>query len=46
MVITQTPPRISFAGGGSDFRGFYKYDSGAVLSTTIGKHIYVNEMLP
>ena len=41
MIITQTPLRISFAGGGSDFRGFYKDYGGAVLSTTIDKYIYV-----
>src|SRR5438093_13787939 len=41
MIITQTPLRISFAGGGSDFREFYKDYGGAVLSTTIDKYIYV-----
>lgn len=41
MIITQTPLRISFAGGGTDFRGFYEKDYGAVVSTAIDKYIYV-----
>jgi D-glycero-alpha-D-manno-heptose-7-phosphate kinase len=41
MIITQTPLRISFAGGGSDLREFYKSQGGMVLSTTIDKYIYV-----
>ena len=41
MIITQTPFRISFFGGGSDMRSFYKYKKGKVLSTTIDKYIYV-----
>lgn len=41
MIITQTPLRISFAGGGTDFAGFYKEDGGCVVSTAIDKYIYV-----
>lgn len=41
MIITQTPLRISFAGGGTDFRGFYDRDYGSVVSTAIDKYIYV-----
>lgn len=41
MIITQTPLRISFAGGGTDFRGFYNREYGAVVSTAIDKYIYV-----
>src|SRR4051812_18364956 len=41
IVITRTPLRISFAGGGTDFREFYRKDYGAVLSTTIDKFVYV-----
>lgn len=41
MIITQTPLRISFAGGGTDFRGFYKNDYGAVVSTAIDKFVFV-----
>lgn len=41
MIITQTPLRISFAGGGTDFRDFYERDYGAVVSTAIDKYIFV-----
>jgi len=42
MLITQTPLRISFAGGGTDFREFYgRNGGGAVISTAIDKFIYV-----
>lgn len=41
MIITQTPLRISFAGGGTDFRGFYDKDYGSVVSSAIDKYIYV-----
>lgn len=42
MIITRTPFRISFVGGGSDMEDFYKIHPGAVLSTTINKYIYVS----
>lgn len=41
MIITQTPLRISFAGGGTDFAGFYTKEEGCVLSSAIDKYIYV-----
>ena len=41
MIITQTPLRISFAGGGTDFAGYYEKGSGAVISSAIDKYIYV-----
>ena len=41
MVISQTPLRISFAGGGTDLPAFYDYENGKVLSCTIDKYIYV-----
>ena len=41
MIITRTPFRISFAGGGSDLPSFYRREQGAVLSTTIDKYMYV-----
>jgi D-glycero-alpha-D-manno-heptose-7-phosphate kinase len=41
VIISKTPLRISFAGGGTDFPDFYKETGGAVISTTIDKHIYV-----
>ena len=34
MIITKTPYRISFFGGGSDYPSWYKKNGGAVLSTT------------
>jgi D-glycero-alpha-D-manno-heptose-7-phosphate kinase len=41
MIISRTPLRISFAGGGSDLPSFYTQEQGAVLSTTIDKYIYL-----
>ena len=42
MIITQTPFRMSFFGGGTDIPAFYQKNGGAVLSTTIDKYCYVN----
>ncbi len=41
MIISRTPLRISFAGGGTDLPAFCREEPGAVLSTTIDKYIYV-----
>ena len=41
LIITRTPLRISFAGGGTDLPEFYSRESGAVLSTAIDKFVYV-----
>jgi D-glycero-alpha-D-manno-heptose-7-phosphate kinase len=41
MVISQTPYRVSFAGGGTDLPAFYRREYGAVLSTTIDHHMYI-----
>ncbi len=41
MIISRTPLRISFAGGGSDLPSYYTQHGGAVLSTTIDKYIYI-----
>lgn len=41
MIIVQTPLRISFAGGGTDFGDYYRRDGGCVISTAIDKYIYV-----
>ncbi len=41
MIISQTPYRVSFAGGGTDLPAFYREEPGAVLSVAIGRHIYV-----
>ena len=42
MIITQTPYRMSFFGGGTDFPDFYREHGGAVISTTFDKYCYVN----
>lgn len=42
MIITQTPLRMSFAGGGSDLPAYYRKFGGAVVSTAIDKYVYVN----
>lgn len=41
MVITQTPFRMSFFGGGTDFPGFYEKYGGSVISTTFDKYCFV-----
>ncbi len=41
IVVTRTPLRVSFAGGGTDLPDFYERQYGAVLSTAIDKYIYV-----
>ncbi len=41
MIISQTPLRISFFGGGTDFREFYQEEPGWVLSSAIDKYIFV-----
>lgn len=41
MLITQTPLRISFAGGGTDLESYYRESGGAVLSSAIDKYVYV-----
>ena len=41
IVVTRTPLRVSFAGGGTDLAGFYEQDYGAVFSTAIDKYIHV-----
>jgi D-glycero-alpha-D-manno-heptose-7-phosphate kinase len=42
MIITRTPYRISFVGGGSDLPSFYAKRQGAVVSTTVDKYIYIS----
>jgi D-glycero-alpha-D-manno-heptose-7-phosphate kinase len=42
MIITRTPFRISFFGGGTDFPAWYNKNGGIVLSTTINKYCYVS----
>ena len=41
MIITRTPFRVSFFGGGTDYPGWYLEHGGAVLSTTIDKFCYL-----
>lgn len=41
MIISRTPVRISFVGGATDLRDFYRHKPGKVVSTAINKHIYV-----
>ena len=40
MIITQTPLRISFLGGGTDFPDYYKKYGGSVISMAIDKYVY------
>lgn len=42
MIITKTPFRMSFFGGGTDFPGYYKEHGGAVISTTFDKYCMVS----
>lgn len=42
MIITKTPFRMSFFGGGTDMEDYFKENGGAVLSTTFDKYCYVN----
>lgn len=42
MIITRTPFRMSFFGGGTDMADFYEKYGGAILSTTFDKYCYVN----
>lgn len=41
MIISRTPLRVSFVGGGSDLPAFYLHQPGAVVSTAIDKYIYI-----
>lgn len=42
MIITRTPFRVSFCGGGSDLSEFYEKHEGCVLSTSINKYMYIS----
>ena len=42
MIITKTPFRVSFAGGGSDLADFYEKYDGCVLSTSINRYCYIS----
>lgn len=42
MIITRTPFRVSFFGGGTDYPAWYRQHGGAVLATTIDKYCYIS----
>ena len=42
MIISRTPFRISFFGGGTDYPAWFKDHKGAVLATTINKYCYIS----
>jgi D-glycero-alpha-D-manno-heptose-7-phosphate kinase len=42
MIVTKTPFRISFFGGGSDLPSYYNQSQGMVVSATINKYIYIS----
>ncbi len=41
MIISRTPLRMSFVGGGSDIHAYYHHGYGAVISTAINKYVYI-----
>ena len=41
MIVSKTPLRMSFVGGGSDLPAYYREEEGAVLSTSIDKYMYI-----
>ncbi len=41
MIISRTPFRVSFFGGGTDYAGWYENNKGAILGTTINKYCYI-----
>lgn len=41
MIISRTPLRVSFAGGGTDLKAFYEFEPGTVTSTAINKYVYI-----
>ena len=46
LVVTKTPLRVSFLGGGTDIKYFYKHYGGSVLNCAIDKYVYVNVSTP
>ena len=42
MIITKTPFRVSFCGGGSDLKSFYERQEGCVISATVNKYMYIS----
>ena len=41
MIVSKTPLRMSYVGGGSDLPSYYRQEVGAVLSSSIDKYIYI-----
>lgn len=41
MIISRTPIRVSFVGGGSDIKSYYETNPGAVVTTAINKYVYI-----
>lgn len=41
MIMSRTPLRMSFVGGGTDLPSYYMRESGAVISTSIDKYVYI-----
>ena len=41
MIISRTPYRISFFGGGTDYNKWYESNNGVVISTSINKYSYI-----
>ncbi len=41
MIITRTPFRVSFVGGGTDLADYYRVEAGAVVSTAIDRYMYI-----
>ena len=45
MIIVRTPIRISFVGGGTDFRDYWSKNRGGVISTSIDKYVFAIDFL-
>ena len=41
LILVRSPMRISFVGGGTDTREYYKYNGGSVFSAAINKYVYI-----
>lgn len=46
MIVSRTPFRLSFVGGGTDLKAFYDIEAGAVIGCTISKYVYVTVNQP
>jgi len=45
MIITRTPLRISFTGGGTDIADYYRINGGAVVSMAINKYMIIHYVI-